>query len=71
MALCEGDRVKIASEYGDATLPLHIDEALVPGQLFATFHDPSSRLNAVTGRLRDTQTDTPEYKLTAVRVERV
>ena len=38
---------------------------------FATFSDATTWLNAVTGVVRDTHTGTPEYKVTAVRVERL
>jgi formate dehydrogenase major subunit len=69
--LREGDRVRVQSRYGEATLPLHLDENVAPGELFATFSDVTTWLNAVTGTLRDTHTDTPEYKVTAVRVEKI
>jgi len=38
--------------------------------VFATFHRPDLLLNAVTGPYRDAVTGTPEYKVTAVRLER-
>lgn len=38
-----------------------------PGQRFATFSDPDSHLNRVTGPHRDRVTNTPEYKRTMVR----
>ena len=71
LALCEGDGVLLRSRYGEAVLPLHVDDGVAPGQLFATFSDPTTWLNSVTGHVRDTHTDAPEYKLTAVRVEKV
>jgi formate dehydrogenase major subunit len=69
--LDEGDRVRVISHYGSAVLPVHVTDAVAPGQLFATFHTPAVRMNAVTGPHRDSVVGTPEYKLTAVRVERV
>jgi predicted molibdopterin-dependent oxidoreductase YjgC len=41
------------------------------GQLFATFQTKEFLVNALTGANRDSVTDTPEYKVTAVRLERV
>ena len=41
------------------------------GELFATFHTAEVFLNRVTGPHRDRVTHTPEYKLTAVRVEKL
>ncbi len=67
----DGQRVRLSSRYGQAELPVHLDERTAPGQVFATFSDASSWLNAVTGSIRDTHTDTPEYKVTAVRLERI
>ena len=65
----DGDRVRIVSRYGTATLPARTDDRVAPGQLFATFSDPGAALNRVTGPHRDAVTNTPEYKVTAVRVE--
>ena len=64
----DGQLVTVTSRYGSATLPLHVDDGLRPGQLFATFQSPDIRLNAVTGPHRDGCVDTPEFKVTAVRV---
>jgi formate dehydrogenase major subunit len=65
----EGERVRITSRYGSIVLPAHVDAGLRPGDLFATFQQPTSRVNRVTGPHRDPITSTPEYKVTAVRVE--
>jgi formate dehydrogenase major subunit len=52
-------------------LTAHVDAAVQSGQLFATFHQPEVLLNALTGPHRDAVVGTPEYKVTAVRIERV
>lgn len=67
----EGDTVRLVSRYGDAILPAHLNAAMRSGQLFATFQQPEAALNAVTGPYRDAAVATPEYKVTAVRLERV
>ena len=69
--ILEGDLVRIVSHYGSAMLPAHVDAAVQSGQLFATFHQPEVLLNALTGPHRDAAVGTPEYKVTAVRIERV
>ncbi|MFO1464381.1 MAG: formate dehydrogenase subunit alpha [bacterium] len=69
LGLRDGDRVVVRSRYGEATLPLRVDERVKPGELFATFHSPEFFLNRVTGPQRDNQVKTPEYKVTAVRLE--
>jgi formate dehydrogenase major subunit len=59
----------MVSEHGSTVLTVHVDARMQPGQLFATFHDPASRVNAVTGDACDPVTGTPAYKVTAVRIE--
>jgi formate dehydrogenase major subunit len=71
MGIGEGERVRVKSRYGEAELPCHVDDRLAAGEVFATFSDPTSLLNRVTGTGRDVHTETPEYKVTAVRIERV
>jgi formate dehydrogenase major subunit len=67
----DGDAVRVISRYGSAVLPLRVNPAVSAGQLFATFQTPGVRVNAVTGPHRDAAVGTPEYKVTAVRIERV
>ena len=71
MGLRDGDRARVASRYGAAVLPARLSASVVAGQLFATFHTTEVFLNAVTGPNRDSVVGTPEYKVTAVRIERV
>ncbi|HET7217028.1 MAG TPA: formate dehydrogenase subunit alpha [Vicinamibacterales bacterium] len=67
--IADGDLVRITSVYGAASLPARVSDAMLSGQLYATFQRPDLRLNAVTGPYRDNTTGTPEYKVTAVRLE--
>jgi formate dehydrogenase major subunit len=69
--IAEGATVRVTSRYGSVRLPAHINTAVRPGQLFATFQRPDVLVNAVTGPGRDAITGTPEYKITAVRLETV
>jgi formate dehydrogenase major subunit len=41
-----------------------------PGEVFATFHRAEVFLNRVTGPGRDRYVSAPEYKVTAMRVEK-
>jgi formate dehydrogenase major subunit len=67
----EGERVRVASQYGSTVLPVRVTAEVGRGQLFATFQSKEFLVNAVTGSNRDSVTGTPEYKVTAVRVEPV
>ncbi|MDX2169452.1 MAG: formate dehydrogenase subunit alpha [Deltaproteobacteria bacterium] len=68
--VADGERVRVESRYGSAVLPVQVSDAAAPGELFASFADPAVFLNLVTGPWRDARVDTPEYKLTAVRLAR-
>lgn len=70
LGLAEGDRARVRSRHGRAVLPVHVDRALRRGVAFATFHTGDAFLNRVIGRGRDATTATPEYKVTAVAIER-
>jgi formate dehydrogenase major subunit len=70
LAIGEGDPVEVESRHGKTTLPAHVDASVRPGELFATFHTPSTFVNRVTGGGQDSITHTPEYKRTAVRIQR-
>ncbi|MCE9559134.1 MAG: formate dehydrogenase subunit alpha [Armatimonadetes bacterium] len=69
--LTEGERVQITSRYGSATLPIRISTTIRRHELFTTFHDPKVFLNRVTSNHRDRVVGAPEYKVTAVRIERL
>ena len=69
LSLEAGERVRLTSAHGSAILPLRLTEDVKSGELFATFHTTDVFLNEVTGPARDAITETPEYKVTAVRVE--
>jgi formate dehydrogenase major subunit len=71
LGFSEGQRVRICSRYGQAILPIKIQDSVSPGELFATFHTPAVFLNLVTSPYRDTYVGTPEYKVTAVRLDRI
>lgn len=68
LELKTGDRVRVRSHYGEATLPLRINSNVKQGEPFATFHDPKTSLNLLTSSHRDRYVKTPEYKVTAVSI---
>ena len=69
LGLRQGQIVRLRSRYGSATLPVCVNETVLPGHVFATFHSPDIGLNVVIGPNRDTRVGTPEYKVTAVQLE--
>jgi len=70
LALTDGTRVRVRSRHGEASLAVAISDRVRAGELFATFHTGEVWLDRVIGPNVDPITHTPEYKLTAVRIER-
>jgi len=70
LQLHNGERVRVHSRYGAASLPIRITSAVRRGELFATFHTAEVFLNRVTSPHRDRYVKSPEYKVTAVQIER-
>jgi formate dehydrogenase major subunit len=68
LGLASGDLARVTSRYGATTLPVHISDAMKPGEVFATFHTANAFVNRLTSGHRD-RVGTPEYKVTAVRVD--
>jgi formate dehydrogenase major subunit len=61
----------LVSARGEAVLPLAVSERVLPGQLFTSFHFPSSDVNVLLSSSADESSKCPEYKVSTVRVERV
>jgi formate dehydrogenase major subunit len=66
-----GDSVSIASRVGVTVLPALVSERMQPGVVYTTFHHPNSGANVVTTDNSDWATNCPEYKVTAVQVNKV
>jgi formate dehydrogenase major subunit len=71
VGVSDHEQVRVVSRYGASVLPVHLSNEVMQGQLFATFQTADFLVNVLTGPNRDRITDTPEYKVTAVRLERV
>ena len=66
-----GDWVGVTSRIGSTVLRALVTERVKPGVVYTTFHHPISGANVVTTDNADWATDCPEYKVTAVQVDRV
>ena len=70
LGVVEGDLVDLTSRYGTARLPVRILKTIKKSEMFTTFHDPRVFTNRVTSPHRDRVVMAPEYKVTAVKVEK-
>ena len=71
LSIANGEKVRLRSNYGEAVLPVEITNKVKTGELFASFHDPAVFLNYATGPTRDRFTQAPEFKVTAVQIEKL
>ncbi|MGH9882119.1 MAG: molybdopterin oxidoreductase family protein, partial [Pyrinomonadaceae bacterium] len=70
LQLDQGEHMRVYSRYGEAALPIRITSSVKPGELFATFHTAEVFFNRVTSPHRDRYVKSPEYKVTAVQIEK-
>ncbi|MDB5569492.1 MAG: formate dehydrogenase subunit alpha [Hyphomicrobiales bacterium] len=66
----EGDLVSLQSRSGDVSLHAHVSERMQPGVVYTTFHHARTGANVVTTDYSDWATNCPEYKVTAVQVQK-
>lgn len=66
-----GDWLGISSRAGQTVLRAKISDRMQPGVVYTTFHHPGSGANVITTDNSDWATNCPEYKVTAVQVEKV
>ena len=66
-----GEQVNVISRHGHVCVRAEVTKATNPGTVFMTFHFPESRTNLVVSSAMDEYTGCPEYKVNAVRIEKV
>ncbi|MRI33152.1 formate dehydrogenase subunit alpha [Endozoicomonas sp. OPT23] len=67
----DGDWLGIRSRAGETVLKARISERMQPGVVYTTFHHPFSGANVITTDNSDWATNCPEYKVTAVQINKV
>ena len=70
LGVAEGDPVLVSSRRGALEVKAFVTEDMAPGQAFMTFHFYESPTNVLTQQAFDPVSKTPEYKVTAVRIEK-
>jgi formate dehydrogenase major subunit len=71
LEIADGERVRVSSRRGSIELRVRARPEMKIGEAFATFHDPRKSVNKLTGSVRDNVVHTPEYKVTAVRIDKI
>ncbi|MBF0285206.1 MAG: formate dehydrogenase subunit alpha [Magnetococcales bacterium] len=71
LGVIEGARLRLSSRRGTVHVTAGLSDDLPRGMLFMAFHHPKTRTNLLVGDASDEYTRCPEYKVTAVRLEKV
>jgi formate dehydrogenase alpha subunit len=66
-----GDLLRLSSRRGAIEIKAEVTDRVAVGNLFATFHFAEAPVNVLTVDARDPAAKCPEYKVCAVRVEKV
>jgi len=69
--LRNGDPVRLSSRRGSVTLTTHVTREVATGSVYTTFHFAEAPINLLTTDARDPKAQCPEYKVCAVRLERL
>ncbi|APW96335.1 formate dehydrogenase subunit alpha [Halobiforma lacisalsi AJ5] len=67
----DGDEVRLSNERGAVTVAAEVTPSITRGTVFTTFHYAEPLINVLTGDALDPVAKIPEYKHSAVTVERV
>ncbi|MBN2006858.1 MAG: formate dehydrogenase subunit alpha [Anaerolineae bacterium] len=70
LGVVAGDKVKVASRRGEFVAKAQVTDRVEEGLIFGTFHFPEGNVNWATGAFLDPTAKIPEYKVSAVRIEK-
>jgi assimilatory nitrate reductase catalytic subunit len=72
LGIATGDLVRVSSRRGEVTVPAQVVETIRPDTVFIPYHWAGGKqANLLTNPVLDPVSKIPEYKVCAVRVERV
>ncbi len=67
----DGELIRVSSRRGSITSRIVVTDKVAPGTIFMTFHYKESPVNELTNSAADPVTMTAEFKVCAVRVEKI
>ncbi len=71
LGIADGETVRVISRRGDVTAKAKVTEDSAPGTVSMTFHFAESPTNVLTNPALDPVAKIPEYKVCAVRIEKM
>jgi predicted molibdopterin-dependent oxidoreductase YjgC len=67
----DGDLLKVVSRRGEIEAKAKVSEKAVEGTIFLPFHYDAAAANKLTNAALDPMAEVPEYKVCAVRIEKI
>jgi formate dehydrogenase major subunit len=71
LGVAEGEWVRLVSRRGELEARAHVSDRVYPGLVWMALHFAQARVNWLTHDVGDPLIGTPEYKVSAVRLEKV
>jgi formate dehydrogenase major subunit len=71
LSLSETDQIRVSSRRGSVVSRVKITDKVPPGIMFMTFHYRETPVNELTNAAFDPISKTAEYKVSAVRIEKL
>jgi len=71
LGVTDGEKVKVVSRRGEVVTKARVTEKVPPNVVFMTFHFAESPANVLTGSALDPVAKIPEFKVSAVRIEKL
>jgi formate dehydrogenase alpha subunit len=70
LGITPGDKVKVTSRRGELVAKARVTDEVAPGTNYMSFHYYETPTNVLTNQALDPVSKTPEYKVTAIRMEK-
>ena len=71
LGLTDGDVARVVSRRGEVLTPVRLGDIVPEGAIFMDFHFANANPNALLGTSLDPVSKTPDYKVCAVKVEKM
>ncbi len=71
LSVCDGDRLRVTSRRGSVTTGIQVTDKVQPGMIWMSFHHATTPTNELTVHAFDPISQTGEYKICAVQLEKV
>jgi formate dehydrogenase major subunit len=71
MGIANGEEIKVISRRGEITAKARVGRKVSEGETWMPFHFPDSPVNVITNAALDEFARIPEYKVCAVRLEKI